>query len=360
MKVQKVKLPNGTPSWTVIDNNYLPIKPISEFLIYLVNTGNRPYTIRGYANHLKLYWMYLRSSKIDWKIIKLSQLAGFVSWLRSPIKSNKVISLPSFSQRKASTINTMLSCISSFYQYHNTNGETKVDLTKEANYWQRSRYQGLLHHVYKNCHNRKRAISLKENSQIPKTITKDQHSSILSACTNKRDCFLISLLHDTGLRIGQALALHHSDIVSWNNEIKIQQHENNINEVYNKSAKANTIHVTPALMSKYNEYMEYLGMHIHSEYVFIDIQHYKPLTYQAAYKIFKRISKSTGIRITPHMYRHTHATELLEFGWDASYVRKRLGHSTIQTTIDTYSHLSDKSVKKAYLEFMSSQESINE
>ena len=115
----------------------------------MVNTGNRPCTIRSYANHLKLYWIYLRSANIDWKIIKLSQLAGFVSWLRSPIKSNNVISLPSFSQRKASTINTMLSCISSFYEYHNNNGKTNVDLTKEANYWQSNRYKGLLHILIK-------------------------------------------------------------------------------------------------------------------------------------------------------------------------------------------------------------------
>nr|WP_273542780.1 tyrosine-type recombinase/integrase [Aeromonas caviae] len=44
---------------------------------------------------------------------------------------------------------------------------------------------------------------------------------------------------------------------------------------------------------------------------------------------------------TPHIFRHTHATELRS-GWDASYVQKRLGHKDIQTTINTYAHLNER------------------
>jgi integrase len=39
------------------------------------------------------------------------------------------------------------------------------------------------------------------------------------------------------------------------------------------------------------------------------------------------------------MFRHTHATDLLRAGWDAAYVQRRLGHAHIQTTINTYAHL---------------------
>jgi len=56
MKVQKIKLPDDSPSWIVIDDSYIAVKPIAEYLKYLVNTGKTPCTIRSYANHLKLFW----------------------------------------------------------------------------------------------------------------------------------------------------------------------------------------------------------------------------------------------------------------------------------------------------------------
>ena len=44
---------------------------------------------------------------------------------------------------------------------------------------------------------------------------------LVSACNLRRDKFLICLLYETGMRIGQALGLRHSDIRSWDNEIDI-------------------------------------------------------------------------------------------------------------------------------------------
>ena len=47
----------------------------------------------------------------------------------------------------------------------------------------------------------------------------------------------------------------------------------------------------------------------------------------------------TGVRFSPHAFRHTHATELLRAGVRMELVAKRLGHASVQTTIDTYGHL---------------------
>ena len=55
-----------------------------------------------------------------------------------------------------------------------------------------------------------------------------------------------------------------------------------------------------------------------------------PLTYNAVMSVFRSLRKRTGINIvTPHKFRHTHATE----------VQKRLGHQSVQTTINIYTHL---------------------
>ena len=48
---------------------------------------------------------------------------------------------------------------------------------------------------------------------------------------------------------------------------------------------------------------------------------------------------------------NTYATELIKAGWDMSYVQKRLGHSNIQTTINTYVHLTDDDLMEEYQKY---------
>lgn len=73
-----------------------------------------------------------------------------------------------------------------------------------------------------------------------------------------------------------------------------------------------------------------------------------PLTYKTVDSLFRRLSKKIGIKVNPHLLRHTHATELIRAGWDMAYVQQRLGHTDIQTTINTYIHLKDEDLFTAY------------
>jgi len=60
-----------------------------------------------------------------------------------------------------------------------------------------------------------------------------------------------------------------------------------------------------------------------------------PMTYSAVASLFNRLKKKTGIDARPHLFRHTHATDLIRDGWEMAHVQKRLGHASIQTTVDT-------------------------
>ena len=80
------------------------------------------------------------------------------------------------------------------------------------------------------------------------------------------------------------------------------------------------------------------------------------MTYSAVDDLFRRLYKKTGIKATPHLFRHTHATALIRAGWNMAYVQKRLGHSDIQTTINTYTHLLDDDLKEAYKEYLQQRE----
>ena len=111
-----------------------------------------------------------------------------------------------------------------------------------------------------------------------------------------------------------------------------------------------------ALYTEYleKEFMEILGDHL-SDYVFVNLWGGNigaPMSYNNVMALFTRLKRKTGIAVHPHMLRHTHATELIREGVQMAYVQKRLGHANIQTTLNTYVHLSDEDMKEAYQEFV--------
>lgn len=356
MKVQKIKLSPYEFSWLVLDDNHLPIKPITDFIRYLNNVDKSPCTVRSYANHLKLYWEFLEEKKIQWSTINLANLAGFVGWLRNINNHSRVVDLhEDRNRRKGSTINVMLGCISSFYRYHNQLGNTDVTIT-EPKSLPGNRYKSLLHHVLKNKPVQRRLVSVNQTKELPKIVTEQQVNQAKEACTNYRDKFLIWLLYETGLRIGQALALRHEDIICWNNEIHIKYRINNLNDVRNKTGKPNVLHVSNTVMELYSDYVNSLDQNKLDQYVFINFCSYEPLRYSVVKKLFGTLSKKCEFYIRPHMLRHTHASSLVNAGWDMALVQQRLGHASIQTTINTYTHIDNKAMKQAFKNYISTQE----
>lgn len=355
MRVQKIRLGHSYFSYIVIGNDLKPIQPITKFLRYLESSDKSPHTIRAYANHLKLYWGYVTEHAIAWETISLEQLSSFVIWLRNKSTDNKIINISDRADRKASTINSILGSLSSFYRFHHHSGNTNVTLTESVNL-PGSRYKALLHHVYRDKPVQRRIISVRQPKNTPTTITSKQVKLLISNCYNFRDKFLVNLLYETGMRIGQALCLRHNDIISWDNEIHLQPHNENINDVRTKSRRPNTIHVTPLLMSLYSDYINSISNNIKNNYVFINLNDFSPLRYSAVRKLFLRLSKKLEFKVTPHMLRHSHATNLIKSGMEASFVQKRLGHASVQTTLDTYTHIDDDAMKMALKQYWDTRE----
>lgn len=61
-------------------------------------------------------------------------------------------------------------------------------------------------------------------------------------------------------------------------------------------------------------------------------------------EILNKLGKKVGIKITPHMLRHSFATHLLENGTDIRYIQKLLGHSDLRTT-EIYTHVANSDIK---------------
>jgi integrase/recombinase XerD len=160
------------------------------------------------------------------------------------------------------------------------------------------------------------------------------------------------VIFEAGLRLGETLGLMLQDFCVWENKIKIVARDHLKNGVRVKNEAEGELLIPEYTMKLFCKYISEEFEDIDSDYVFVNLkgrnrgEPMKPITVQ---KLFERLSKAAGIKVHPHMLRHSHATELIEKGhWDALDVKERLRHRQIQTTINKYVHLSDQYKKEQY------------
>jgi integrase/recombinase XerD len=335
IKVQRIIVPDtGQRSWVLFDGGRQPVVAPNQYLSYLYCLERSPNTVRAYAHHLQAFFRFLSEEGRDWKVLTLTQLAQFVAWLRrTHLRGGRL--------RSDSTINTILAAVGSFYEYQDRLG-IETNISRSRRFGAKASYKPFLYHINKHRSLRHAVIHVRVTRRLPPVFSPRQVQALLNACTHRRDRLLLSLLHESGMRIGQALGLRHADVRSFDGEIDIVPRANS-NGALAKSRSPYTVHVSKELMTLYADYLVHEHTEATHDYVFVNWWGGRigsPMRYPTVIDLFRKLSSKTGLRATPHMFRHTHATELLRAGWDAAYVQRRLGHAQIQTTVNTYGHLS--------------------
>jgi integrase len=186
--------------------------------------------------------------------------------------------------------------------------------------------------------------------QLPRTLEATQVVAVLAACERARDRFLLSLLAETGMRVGQALGLRHADLVSRAREVHIVPRGDNANGARAKLRSPAVVPVSAGLVRLYSDYMHAEYGEIDSDYVFVNLWAGavgRPMTYATVHDLVGRIQARTGIDFTLHMLRHTRATELIRSGMAIEVVARLLTHSSSTTTSQTYVHLDVGDIRDA-------------
>lgn len=350
MRVQRVVIDSSrVESWTVLGDDHVPVEPVERFLGYLSWIERSPNTVKAYAHDLKDWFTFLGRHGLDWRLVTLEDVAGYVAWLRLPpaAREGLVQVLPSVEHHcAASSVNRKLAALASFCEFHARHGVPLGGLLVATSPPGRRRsstssFKPFLHHVTKSAPTRGRAIWLRSAPPRPRVLTVAEAQAILDGCEHLRDRFLFSLLLDTGVRIGEALGLRHEDLDIAQPRVAVIARDND-NRARAKGGRSRFIPASGQLIRLYADYLAQEFGALDSDYVFVNLwgrPHGHPLTYPAVYDLVRRVRRRTGVAFSPHWFRHTYATWLLRRGAGMESVKALLGHASITTTIDTYGHL---------------------
>lgn len=146
-----------------------------------------------------------------------------------------------------------------------------------------------------------------------------------------RDAAVIELLFATGIRITELCSLKEFDINLYEKTVLI----------YGKGAKERKLQIgSEDVVTILQEYKNSFMSEIQTCNHFFVNQSGRPLSDQAVRRMINKYSSLAAIElhITPHMFRHTFATSLLEADVDIRYIQEMLGHSSINIT-EIYTHV---------------------
>ncbi len=289
---------------------------LENFLDYLsIEENLSPNTIDSYRNDLRRYLTFLKTEKkyTDPKQITHKDISALIQLLSG-------LGLT------AKSISRNLSAIRSFHKYLmneellEEDPAENVDLPKLA----------------------KTLPSVLEIAEVERVLEQPDTLEHLGV----RDRAMLELLYACGLRISELLSIKQIAFHSDAGFIR----------VFGKGSKERLVPVGEIAMNWIVLYQEKVRPHLignqKSDDVLFLNSRGKKMSRMGFWKILKKYTESAGIKkeVTPHTFRHSFATHLLEGGADLRVVQELLGHSDISTT-QIYTHIDREYLKEVHRTF---------
>ncbi len=285
--------------------------PIEEFISYLsVEKGLQPNSLEAYRQDLNRYREFLAKKKIPGLgRVKRDEIVQFL--LK---EKDRGLQTPSLARR--------LVAVKLFHRFLVKEGRLREDITsilESPRLWRK----------------------------LPEFLTRPEMEKMLQTPKPKgaigiRDRALLELLYATGMRVSELTGLRTVDV--------------NLNSAFlkckGKGDKERIVPLGKVAIEALDDYLTQVRSKLpKSEFVFVGHQG-KALTRQRIWQLIRNYARLAGIqkKITPHTFRHSFATHLLEGGADLRIVQELLGHADISTT-QIYTHVSRDHLKSVHARF---------
>jgi integrase/recombinase XerD len=290
------------------------IKGFKSFLVLERSLSEN--SVEAYLHDIKKLVEFLENKKysLSPKEIQLKHLQEFLQWV------NEEEGMRATSQAR------MISGIKNFYKYLLLENVLSIDPTT------------LLE-------------APKTNRKLPDTLSLDEINALIAAIDlsrsgGQRNKAMIETLYSCGLRVSELVNLRISNLFFKEDYIKVT----------GKGDKERLVPIGRTAVKQINIYRDEVRCHLtitkdNEDYLFLNNRGTK-LSRIFVFNTIKKLAKKIGLnkQISPHTFRHSFATHLIEGGADLRAVQEMLGHESITTT-EIYTHLDREYLREAIIRF---------
>ncbi len=183
------------------------------------------------------------------------------------------------------------------------------------------------------------------------TLTRDEIQALEDTAATERDKLIVRLLADTGLRLGELLALRPADVrlEGGKHVLKVPGRERAGRSAWvgGKGDRERLVPLSPSLARRLRRFADRRRPDTTSDRLFLSLRRgrasgqFDSATEAALEQMIRNLGEAAGIkkRVYPHLLRHSFATEYLRRGGNPILLQQILGHTTLAMITQTYQHL---------------------
>lgn len=313
----------------ILEETYENYKDIENLMFFVdkylyyeeVILGKSSNTIRSYRRDILQFMEYIDEYEEirTFEDVEMLTIRSFIAYLNSDERLKKKKNAKVVSKR---SINRKISALRTFFKYLQ---EKKVIQTNKVMYVNMPKFE----------------------KELPNVLSKDDLNKMRSVIntekiTGIRDRLIIELLYSSGIRASELINLNEYVIDFNEREMRIVgKGDKERITFFSRNAKK---WLEKYIEEKKKEYKNY------SKEILITNSKGKKLTTRSLRRLISNHATEAGLQkeVTPHVFRHSFATELLNNGVDIRYLQELLGHSSISTT-QVYTHVSKSFLRSIYM-----------
>ena len=280
---------------------------LSGYNYYLkVERGLSPNTVKAYTADIEGFYEFLRHRGVTLRDASSSDISDYI------------ISVSDYLSKRSQA--RLLSSLNSFFDYLVSEGERKDNPSSAVD-------------------------SPKLGKYLPVVLSVEEVRAILKAVPNERDRAILEVLYGCGLRVSEVCSLKISEVYLKDMFVKVM----------GKGSKERLVPMAPSTASAIMDYLSVRpGSDAGCEDVLFLNRFGRALSRVAVFKMVKSVALVAGVdkNLSPHTFRHSFATHLIENGADLRVVQEMLGHESILTT-EIYTHVDSATWQREIKEIIS-------